>query len=95
MKNFVKNLKFWKTENPSGDLGSDNKFCGRKNPKFWKTENPSGDLVDRVDLITPNFVESYLFTKFGINLLDGFCENASYGRTEGPTRDTPDTVKQS
>ncbi len=32
-------------------------------------------------------VDSYLSTKFGINLLDGFWENAFYGRTDGRTDD--------
>ncbi len=56
-------------------------------------------------------VDSYLSTKFGINLLDGFWENAFYGRrttddgrtTDGRTDDgrprhgisSADTVKQS
>ncbi len=51
-------------------------------------------------------VDSYLSTKFGINLLDGFWENAFYGRTpdDGRTTDdgrprhgisSADTVKQS
>ncbi len=56
-------------------------------------------------------VDSYLSTKFGINLLDGFWENAFYGRTDGRTMDddgrrtdhgrprhgisSADTVKQS
>ncbi len=49
-------------------------------------------------------VDSYLSTKFGINLLDGFWENAFYGRMDGRTTDngrprhgisSADTVKQS
>ncbi len=49
-------------------------------------------------------VDSYLSTNFGINLLDGFWENAFYGRTDdGRTDDgrprhgisSADTVKQS
>ncbi len=48
-------------------------------------------------------VDSYLSTKFGIDLLDGFWENAFYGRTDGRTDagrprhgiSSADTVKQS
>ncbi len=32
-------------------------------------------------------VDSYLSTKFGINLLDGFWENVFYGRTDGRRTD--------
>ncbi len=46
-------------------------------------------------------VDSYLSTKFGINVLDGFWENAFYGRRtpdDGRPRQgisSADTVKQS
>ncbi len=44
-------------------------------------------------------VDSYLSTKFGINLLDSFWENAFYGRMDdGRPRhgiSSADTVKQS
>ncbi len=43
-------------------------------------------------------VDTYLSTNLGINLLDGFWENAFYGRTDGRPRhgiSSADTVKQS
>ncbi len=44
-------------------------------------------------------VDSYLSTKFGINLLDRFWENAFYGRTDDQRPrhgiSSADTVKQS
>ena len=45
-------------------------------------------------------VDSYLSTKFGINLFDGFWENAFYGRTPDDGRlrhgiSSADFVKQS
>ena len=42
-----------------------------KNPKFWKAEK-----------IVWRYGDSYLSTKFGVNLIDCFWENVFYGRTD-------------
>ena len=58
-----------------------------KNSKFWNTEKWSGDVED-----------SNVSTKSGVNSLDGFWENAFYGRTDGRPRhriSSTETVEQS
>ncbi len=53
------------------DVNENKKSLLKLKKKIEKQKKFSGDMVD-----------SYLATKIGINSLDGFWENAFYGRTD-------------